>query len=104
MRNVTKECAGGSFKRCNEHPLGMCIKQQVDGQGTDTWERKWMNPEVQTTSLNTYPPKLIATILKALREQINESETLNAVDAREGNDAERVQVRCAQWMMRTVFT
>ena len=32
-----------------------------------------MNLEMQTTLLNTYPPKLIATILKALREQLKEN-------------------------------
>ena len=35
-----------------------------------------MNPEMQTTLLNTYPPKLIATILKALREKTNENDQL----------------------------
>ena len=39
-----------------------------------------MNPEMQTTLLNTYPPKLIATILKALREQLTENDQLNAVE------------------------
>ena len=39
-----------------------------------------MNPEMQTTLLNTYPPKLIVTILKALREQLKENDQLNAVD------------------------
>ena len=39
-----------------------------------------MNPEMQTTLLNTYPPKLIATILKALREQLKENDQLNAVE------------------------
>ena len=38
-----------------------------------------MNPEMQTTLLKTYPPKLIATILKALCEQLKESDQLNAV-------------------------
>ena len=38
-----------------------------------------MNREMQTTLLNTNPPKLIATILKALREQLNENDQLNAV-------------------------
>ena len=38
-----------------------------------------MIPEMQTTLLNTYPPKLIATILKALREQLKENDLLNAV-------------------------
>ena len=40
----------------------------------------WMNPEIQTTLLNTNPPKLIATILKALREQLKEIDPLNAAE------------------------
>ena len=39
-----------------------------------------MNLEMQTALLNTYPPKLIATILKALREQLKENDQLNAVE------------------------
>ena len=39
-----------------------------------------MNPEMQTTLLNTYPPKLIAKILKAFREQLNESDQLHSVE------------------------
>ena len=39
-----------------------------------------MNLEVQTTLLNTYPPQLIATILKALREQLKENDQLNAFE------------------------
>ena len=35
-----------------------------------------MNPEMQTTLLNTDPPNLIATILKALREQLKEIDPL----------------------------
>ena len=35
---------------------------------------------MQTTLLNTYLPTLIATILKALREQLKESDQLNAVE------------------------
>ena len=44
------------------------------------WERNWMNLEMQTTLLKTYPPKLIATFLKALREQLKENDQLNAVE------------------------
>ena len=40
----------------------------------------WLNPGMQTTLLNTYLPTLIATILKALREQLKESDQLNAVE------------------------
>ena len=39
-----------------------------------------MNPEMQTTLLNTYPPKLIATILKTFREQVQENDQLHAVE------------------------
>ena len=37
-----------------------------------------MNPEMQAALLNTYPPKLITTILKALREQLKESGQLHS--------------------------
>ena len=40
-----------------------------------------MNPEMHTTLLNTYTPKLIATILKALREQLKEKDQVFAVEA-----------------------
>ena len=39
-----------------------------------------MSPEMQNTLLNTYLPKLIATILKALREQLKESDQLHSVE------------------------
>ena len=37
-----------------------------------------MNPEMQTTLLNTYPPNLIETILKTLLEQLKEVDPLTA--------------------------
>ena len=39
-----------------------------------------MNLDMQTTLPNTYPPKLIATILKALREQLKENDQSNACE------------------------
>ena len=39
-----------------------------------------MNPEMHTTLLNTYLSKLIATILKALREQLKGDDQLHAVN------------------------
>ena len=42
-----------------------------------------MNPEMQTTLLNTYLPKWAATILKALLEQLKGSDQLNAVEERD---------------------
>ena len=47
-----------------------------------------MNPEMQTTLLNAYLPKLIATILKALREELKESDQLNAVEEIAGPEPE----------------
>ena len=35
---------------------------------------------MQTKFFNTYPPELIAKILKALREQLKENDQLNAVE------------------------
>ena len=43
-----------------------------------------MNFEMQTTLLNTYPPKLIEKILKAVHEQPKENDQLNAVEEIEG--------------------
>ena len=43
-----------------------------------------MNLEMQTTLWNTYAPKLIAKILKALREQLIETCQLNAVEEMAG--------------------
>ena len=80
--------------------MHVCVKQQVSSQtvggskkhwellltehGKEVWETNWMTPEVQTTLLNTYPPTLIATILKALRETLKENDQLNAVEENAG--------------------
>ena len=47
----------------------MALESYFEEHAQEVLERNWMNPEMQTTLLSTYPPKLIATILKALREQ-----------------------------------
>ena len=44
------------------------------------FEREIFLAEMQTTLLNTYAPKLIATIRKALRERPKENDQLNAVE------------------------
>ena len=54
-----------------------------------------MNLEVQTTLLNMHPPKLIVTILKALREQLKENVQLNAVADIAGPVAE-IPLECDQ--------
>ena len=57
----------------------MALESDFKELAKEVWE-SWMNPEMQTTLLNTYPPKLIATILKALREQLKGNDQLNAVE------------------------
>ena len=47
-----------------------------------------MDPEMHTTLLNTYPPKLIATILKALLQQLKESDQLHSVEEIAGTVSE----------------
>ena len=55
-------------------------QSSFDEHGKDSWKRKWMNLVVQSALLNTNLPQLIATILKVLREQLKESDQVNAVE------------------------
>ena len=64
----------------NSWRIKIALESYFEEHAQEVWERAWMNPEMQTTVLNTYPPKLIATILKALREQLKENDQLNAVE------------------------
>ena len=54
-----------------------------------------MNPEMQTTLLNTYPSHLIATILKALREQLKEVDPLTA-DEEIASPATEIPLGCGK--------
>ena len=60
------------------------IKRTLDSyfveHAQEVWERNWLNLEMQTTLLIMCLPKLTATILKALREQLKENDQLNAVE------------------------
>ena len=56
------------------------LESNFEEHAQEVWERNWMNLDMHTTLLNTYRPKLIATILKARREQLKENDQLNAVD------------------------
>ena len=64
----------------NSWSIKIALESYFEVHAQEVWERNWMDPEMQTTLLNTYPPKLIATILKALREQLKESDQLHSVD------------------------
>ena len=54
------------------------MESYFEEHAQEVWEGNWTNPEMHTTLLNTYLPKLIETILKALREQLKENDQLNA--------------------------
>ena len=64
----------------NSWRIKIALESYFEEHAQEDWERNWMNPEMQTTLLNTYPPKLIATILKALRKQLKENDQSNAVE------------------------
>ena len=64
----------------NSWRIKIALESNFEEHAQGVWERNWMNPEMQTTLLNTYPPKLTATILKALRERLKENDHMNAVE------------------------
>ena len=79
------------FGRCDEHgenvrkttgffTNSLRIKIALESMRRKFERLDWMNPEMQSTLLNTDPPKLIATILTVLREQLKENDQLNAVE------------------------
>ena len=84
------------FRGCNQNRVNMFGRQRISSQtvgeskkplesyfeehAQEVRERNWMNPEMKTTLWNMYTPKLIATILKALREQLKESDQLHPVE------------------------
>ena len=68
--------------------IKIALESYIEEHAQEICERNWMNPEIQTALLNTFHPKLTATILKALREQLKENDQLNAVDEIAGPVAE----------------
>ena len=54
----------------------MALESYFEKRAQETWERNLR----KTTLLNMYNPRLMETILKALREQLKESDQLNAVE------------------------
>ena len=64
----------------NSWRIKKALESYFEEHAQEVWDRNWMNPEMHTSLLNTCPPKLMATILKALREQLKENDQLNAVE------------------------
>ena len=53
----------------NSWRIKIALESHFEEHAQEGWERNWMNPEMQTALLNTYPPKLNSTILKALENK-----------------------------------
>ena len=70
----------GKQRVSSHYSWKIALESYFEEHAQEVREGNWMNFEMQTTLLNTYPPKLIATILKALREQLKENDQLNAVE------------------------
>ena len=64
----------------NSWRIKIALESYFAGHAHEVWARTWGNPEMQTTLLNTYPPKLTTTILKTLREQLKENDLMNAIE------------------------
>ena len=64
----------------NSWKIKTALESYFEEHAQEVWERNWVNLEMQPSLLNTYPPKLIATILKALCKQLKENDHLNAVE------------------------
>ena len=52
------------------------LKSYFEEHAQDVVERNWINLEMHATLMNTYPPKLIAT----LRGQLEENDQLHSVE------------------------
>ena len=86
MRKFTKESTTyfvqGLVRRWNVQKVRSesSVESYFEEHAQEVWERNWMSLEMQTTLLNAYLPKLIATMLKALRELLKESGQLHSVE------------------------
>ena len=80
----------------NSWRIKIALESHLEEHAQEVWERNWMNLEMQTALLNTYLPKLIATTLEALREQLKESDELHSVEVIAGPVPEIP--RCHHWV------
>ena len=71
MNSRAKEQTSSQTVGESKIALDSCYEEDTK----EVWEKNWNNLE----TLNTYPSKLKATILKALREQLTDNDLLNAV-------------------------
>ena len=79
----------------NSWRIKVALESYFEKHAQDVWERNWMNPGIHTSLLNTCLPKMIATILKALRGQLRENDQLHSVEEIAGPVPE-IPVECDQ--------
>ena len=60
IHNPTKTYVKKTGFFTNSWRIKIALESHFEEHAQDVRERNWMNPEMQTTWLNTYPPKLIA--------------------------------------------
>ena len=77
-------CTSNNWFFTNSWRIKIASESNFDEHGKEVRERTWMSLVVQSTLVKTCPAKLIATILKALREQLKETDQLNAVEETAG--------------------
>ena len=64
----------------NSWRVNISVDSYFEEHAKEVWERHWMNLDMQISLLNTYLPKLMATILKAFRKQFKENDQWNTVE------------------------
>ena len=67
----------------NRLRIRIALECYFEDHGKEVWEINWMSRAVQTALLNTFPPEMIATVLKALRGRLTENDQVNAVEERQ---------------------
>ena len=67
----------------NSWRIKIALESYFEDNAKEVWDRNWIHPEMQTTLLNTFLPKLIGTILKAFREKLKEKDRWNASEVPE---------------------
>ena len=64
----------------NSWRINWVLASNFEQHAQEMWERNWMNPEMQIALLNMYNPKLMETILKALRGQCEEDDQMDTAE------------------------
>ena len=64
--------------------ITIALESYFEEHAQEVWAWNWMSPEMQTVFFEQKPSKLIATILKSLREQLKGNDQLHSVEETAG--------------------